>query len=73
VKFNHLLPKSLGESNCNNTEKLHQWKPVRVRAVQGNYMSIVFVCKRCKERAGSFISHEQYELHAENLERECEI
>jgi len=73
MKFNHLLPRHLAEGTCKNLSKVHRWKPVRINAMQGNYMSISFICKRCKERAGNFITVEQYQLHAEKLERESEI
>tara|TARA_Y100000593_G_C4143396_1_gene253413 strand:- start:99 stop:320 length:222 start_codon:yes stop_codon:yes gene_type:complete len=73
MKFNHLLPPHLAEGICEDGQKVHSWKPVQINAVQGNYMSISFVCRRCKERAGTFISFEQYQLHAEKLERECEL
>jgi len=73
MKFNHLLPRHLAEGNCENSNKIHSWKPVGVNAVQGGYMSLSFVCRLCKERAGNYITIEQYALHAEKLERECGV
>ena len=73
MKFNHLLPRHLAEGRCPGTDRTHRWKPTQVNATPGDYMSISFVCSRCKERAGNFITVEQYRLHAENLERECEL
>ena len=73
MKFNHLLPPHLAEATCKDSNKTHNWRPVRISALQGDYMSISFICRLCQERAGNFITFEQYKLHAEKLERECEI
>ena len=64
---------AFAEGRCKDTGKMHSWKPTQISATQGDYMSVSFVCRHCKERAGNFITLEQYELHAENLERECEL
>ena len=73
MRFNHLLPRHLAEGNCPGTQKVHRWKPVQISATQGGYMNISFVCSNCKARAGNFITFEQYRIHAERLERECEL
>ena len=73
MKFNHLLPRHLAEGRCKDTGKMHSWKPTQISATQGDYMSVSFVCRHCKERAGNFITLKQYKLHAINLERECEL
>jgi hypothetical protein len=73
MKFNHLLPRHLAEGHCKGTNRTHRWKPTEVSATQGDYVSISFVCHHCKERAGNFITTEQYRLHAQRLERECEL
>ena len=71
MKFNHLLPNRLACETCADTNRQHYWKPVSIRAIAGENMSITFVCKNCKKRAGEFLTNEQYALHAEKLEREC--
>jgi hypothetical protein len=73
MRFNHLLPRHLSEGHCPGTKKVHRWKPVSITATQGDYMSVSFVCSNCKERAANFITCEQYKMHAEKLEKECEL
>jgi len=73
MRFNHLLPRHLAEGRCPGTKKIHRWKPVQISATQGEYMSIKFICVNCKQRAGNFITRDQYKMHAEKLERECEL
>jgi hypothetical protein len=73
MKFNHLLPRHLAEGRCKGTDRMHRWKPTAISATQGDYVSISFVCHHCKERAGNFITTEQYRLHEQRLERECEL
>ena len=71
MKFNHLLPNHVAYETCGDTNRQHYWKPVSIRAIAGENMSITFICKGCKKRAGEFLTNEQYALHAEKLEREC--
>ena len=73
MKFNHLLPSHIANEKCGDSNRRHYWRPVSISASAGGYMNITFVCKNCKKRAGEFLTSEQYELHAEKLERECEI
>jgi len=72
MKFNHLLPNRIAYESCGTTSRQHYWRAVAIRATAGGNMSITFVCKNCKKRTGEFLTQEQYALHAENLERECE-
>jgi hypothetical protein len=73
MKFNHLLPERLARETCSGTDRQHYWRPVSISASAGGYMNIAFVCKHCKKRAGEFLTNEQYALHADKLERECEL
>ena len=73
MKFNHLLPNRVAHEHCGNTNRQHYWRPVSISASPGGFMNITFVCKRCKKRTGEFLTNEQYALHAEKLERECEL
>jgi hypothetical protein len=73
MRFNHLLPRHLSEGHCPGTKKIHRWKPVSISASPGGFMNITFVCKNCKKRTGEFLTKEQYALHADKLERECEL
>ena len=63
-------PRSAGA--LRDTSRQHYWKPVSISASAGGYMNITFVCKKCKKRAGEFLTGEQYALHSDKLERECE-
>ena len=72
MKFNHLLSNSVARESCGDTSRQHYWRPVSIRAIAGGNMSITFVCRGCKKRTGEFLTNEQYVLHAEKLERECE-
>mgnify|MGYP003661217109 FL=1 len=72
MKFNHLLPNRVARGRCGDTDRQHYWRPVSISASAGGYMNITFVCKSCKKRTGEFLTTEQYTLHAEKLERECE-
>ena len=73
MKFNHLLPSRVARELCGDTSRQHYWKPVSISASAGGYMNITLVCKKCKKRTGEFLTNEQYALHAEKLERECEL
>ncbi len=73
MKFNHLLPERLAKGVCKNSSKVHAWKPVKITAVQGGHVSISFICGLCGERASNFITSSEYRVHADNLERECEL
>jgi len=72
MKFNHLLSNQVAHETCGDTMRQHYWKPVSINATAGENMSITFMCKNCKKRAGEFLTNEQYALHADKLERECE-
>jgi len=72
MKFNHLVPKGAAHESCGDTNRQHYWKPVSISASLGGYMNVTFICKKCKKRTGEFLTDEQYALHAEKLERECE-
>ena len=73
MKFNHLLPDRVARETCDGTDRQHYWRPVSINANPGGYMNITFVCKKCKKRTGEFLTNDQYALHAEKLERECEL
>ena len=72
MKFNHLLPNRIAYETCGETNRQHYWRPVSISATAGGNMSITFVCKNCKKRTGEFLTNEQYAVHADKLERECE-
>ena len=73
MKFNHLLPSHIAYATCDESNRQHYWRAVSISASAGGNMSITLVCKNCKKRTGAFLTNEEYALHAEKLERECEL